>query len=244
MSIGIQRLRSDPQSFWLPRLGQLRPLCIGDTNWPMNDSGKRDYPAREALTDWSDERLVTGLKAGDDLAAETMVRTHSGWMLAVARRILKDDALAEDCVQEAFFNAFQKISDFEAQSRLKTWLHSIVVNQSLMKLRARKRYQEGVIDRLLPEFDQNACRIEGPWTYLAAPHEILEREETRQLVLSKISELPDSYRTVLLLRDIEEMTTREVARALRLTEENVKVRLHRARSALKKLLEPELRGLT
>jgi RNA polymerase sigma-70 factor (ECF subfamily) len=113
-----------------------------------------------------------------------------------------------------------------------------------MKLRSRDRRKESAIDPLLPEFDENACRIEEPWGRLATPEEILEREELRRGVLYKISQLPDDYRIILLLRDIEEMTTREVAVALELTETNVKVRLHRARSALKKLIEAELKGET
>lgn len=208
----------------------------------MNEFGKTVQPGKSVPTHWSDERLVSGLKAGDSQAAEALVRSHGGWMLSVSRRILSDEALAEDCVQEAFLKVFQKIGDFKLQSRLKTWLHRIIVNEALMKLRARNRRQEGVIDQLMPEYDDNSCRIEAPWSPMAEPHEILEREETRREVLLRISELPDSYRIVLLMRDIEELSTREVAQVLEISEENVKVRLHRARSALKRLLEPELRG--
>ena len=162
--------------------------------------------------------------------------------IAVARRIVADHALAEDCVQEAFVNAFGKIGEFEGRSSLKSWLHRIVVNQALMKLRSRRSRGEAPIDDLMPEFDENACRIEGPWQHLATPDEVLEREDRRAIVQAKIQDLPDSYRMVLQLRDIEELTTREVAEALGLSEANVKVRLHRARSALKKLLEPLLKG--
>jgi RNA polymerase sigma-70 factor (ECF subfamily) len=186
--------------------------------------------------------LVAALKAGDKGAAENFVRTHAPWMLAVAQRVTDDFALAEDCVQEAFINVFRKIGDFEERSSLKTWLHRIVVNQALMKLRARRNRKEAPIDELLPAFDTNACRIEGPWQYLATPEEVFEREDRRVLIHSKIKELPESYRIILQLRDIEELTTREVAEGLGLSEENVRVRLHRARSALKKLLEPILKG--
>ena len=186
--------------------------------------------------------LVAALEAGDKTAAEVLVRTHGPWMLAVARRVVGDSALAEDCVQEAFFNAFHKIRDFEERSSLKSWLHRIVVNQALMKLRARRNRNEAPIDELLPAFDANACRVEGSWQYLATPEEIFEREDRRALIHAKINELPESYRQILQLRDIEELTTRQVAEGLGLSETNVKVRLHRARSALKKLLEPVLKG--
>lgn len=190
----------------------------------------------------SDASLIEGLKAGEERAAEQFVRTHGGWMLAVARRIAGDTGLAEDCVQEAFLKALKSIESFEGRSSLKTWLHRIVVNQTLMKLRSRKSKAESPLDELLPAFDENACRIEEPWETQATPEEICERQDQRSLVQAKIKALPESYRLVLQLRDIEEMTTQEVAVALGLSEANVKVRLHRARSALKKLLEPLLKG--
>ena len=190
----------------------------------------------------SDRELIDGLRAGSERHAEQLVRTHAGWMRSLARRILRDDALADDCVQEAFLKAFRNIERFEGRSSLKTWLHRITVNEALMKLRSLKRLDERPIDDLLPEFDANACRIEAPWTCLATTEEIVERESTRALVVSKIGELPDSYRIILQLRDIEELTTSEVAEMLGISEANVKVRLHRARSALKKILEPLLRG--
>lgn len=190
----------------------------------------------------NDRELIDGLRAGGERHAKQLVRTHVGWMRSLARRILRDDALADDCVQEAFLKAFRNIERFEGRSSLKTWLHRITVNEALMKLRALKRLDEQPIDDLLPEFDANACRIEAPWIRLATTEEIVEQESTRALVLSKIGELPDSYRIILQLRDIEEMTTSEVAEMLGISEANVKVRLHRARSALKKILEPLLRG--
>ena len=186
--------------------------------------------------------MIAGLRTGDERAAERLVRDNIGRMRAVARRLLRDEGLADDCVQEAFIKAFRKIGDFEGRSSLKTWLHRITVNEALMKLRSMKRLDEQPIDHLLPEFDHNACRIEAPWPTLAGTEEIVERNSTRALVLSKIRELPDSYRIVVMLRDIEELETSEVAKMLGLSESNVKVRLHRARSALKKLLEPVLRG--
>ncbi len=176
------------------------------------------------------------------VTTERFVRNHAPWMLKVASRILRDDATAQDVVQEAFGNAFQKLSEFEGRSSLKTWLHRIVVNQALMKLRSRRRLREEPLDHLLPEFGSNACRIEQSWPQLLGAQEICEQKQLREIVRRKIDELPHDYRVVLLLRDIEEMTTSEVAEQLELSVSNVKVRLHRARSALKTLLEPVLRG--
>ena len=185
--------------------------------------------------------LIERLRTGCNRAAERLVRDHAGWMLSVARRYVKEDALAEDCVQEAFLSAFSNIDDFEGRSSLKTWLHRITVNAALMKLRSLRRHDSQSIDELLPEFDANDCRIEAPWHHMATPAELLERKDTRALIAAMIGELPDGYRIILLLRDIEGRSTTEVAELLGLSESNVKVRLHRARAALKKLLEPILR---
>lgn len=159
-------------------------------------------------------------------------------MLATARRILNDDAAAQDCVQEAFLNAFRSLERFEARSTLATWLTRITINAALMRLRSRTRRNEQSIDELGPEFDQNACRIEPHWLFPGDTDELLQRREIRELVRAKIAELPEQHRIVLMLRDIEELSTLEVAELLETTEGAVKTRLHRARAALKKLLEP------
>jgi len=200
-------------------------------------------PQRATVGNQSDgDDIVAGLRNGSATHAERFVRSNIAWMRAIARRILRDDALADDCVQEAFLKAFGKIDGFEGRSSLKTWLHRITVNEALMKLRVLKRLGEQSIDELMPEFDQSGCRIEAPWHSLASTEEIVEQASTRDLVLSKIRELPENYRIVLLLRDIEEMETAEVAKLLDISQSNVKVRLHRARAVLKRLLEPLLRG--
>ena len=173
---------------------------------------------------------------------EQLVRDNIGWMLVLAKRILRDRALAEDAVQDAFLDALRSLDTFEGRSSLKTWLHRITVNASLMKLRQLKRLGEQSIDEYLPEFDRYDCRIEAPWSNLARAEDMLENERLRALVSEKIAILPDAYRIVLQLRDIEEYDTGEVATLLDISTSNVKVRLHRARAALKKLLEPILRG--
>ena len=174
--------------------------------------------------------------------AEELVRGNIGWMLALAERLLRDRALAEDAVQDAFMDAFRGLDRFEGRSSLRTWLHRITVNACLTKLRQQKRRAEQPIDELLPEFDRHDCRIEAPWTYLTPVQDVLESEDLRARVASAIGDLPDSYRIVLQLRDIEGYSTIEAAKLLDISESNVKVRLHRARAALKRLLEPILRG--
>jgi RNA polymerase sigma-70 factor (ECF subfamily) len=117
-------------------------------------------------------------------------------------------------------------------------MHRIVVNEALMILRKKKRANEQSIDHLLPQFDSRGMRVPTPHAPCETSETALHSKQTTSIVRELISELPDAYRVVLHLRDIEEMTTAEVSERLDITEANVKVRLHRARSALKKLLEP------
>jgi RNA polymerase sigma-70 factor, ECF subfamily len=184
--------------------------------------------------------LLLQLRSGDQPATERFVREHAGWMLALAQRYVRDASLAEDCVQEAFLQAFRSIGEFEGRSALKSWLHRIVINTALMKLRSRRCALERPVDDILPHIDRDCCRMQASWADMATPHEMLERKEVRDLVVAKMMELPDSYRIVLLLRDIEGMSTEETARALTMTEGAVKVRLHRARAAFKALVAPVL----
>jgi RNA polymerase sigma-70 factor (ECF subfamily) len=180
--------------------------------------------------------LLAGLRAGREEAFETLVRTHSGRMLSVCRRILRNEEEAKDAVQEAFLSAFRAISSFEGTSKLGTWLHRIAVNASLMRLRSKKRRPEESIDELLPTFREDGHAKIEPRDFSPSALQKVETRETREFVRACIDRLPDIYRTVLLLRDIEEMDTSEAAAVVGVSENVLKVRLHRARHALRRLL--------
>jgi len=154
--------------------------------------------------------------------------------------LLRDEHEAEDAVQESFLAAFRSIGGFEGGAKLSTWLHRIVVNRSLMRLRSRRRHPEGAIDDLLPGFDDTGHHSVSVLGFAASADELLERRETRALVRHAIDQLPEIYRTVVVLRDVEELDTEEAADALGITTTAVKVRLHRARQALRTLLEGSL----
>jgi len=160
-------------------------------------------------------------------------------MLATARRFLHDEHDAQDAVQEAFASAFRALDKFNGDALFSTWLHRIVVNAALVQLRFRLRRGEQPIEPLMPRFDQDGEWIDEPATWTDATESILERRDSREMVRRCIERLPDKYRSVLLLRDIEELDTDETARSLATTANTVKVRLHRARQALKALLERE-----
>ena len=186
--------------------------------------------------------LLAGVRAGNEEACTALVRQYAGRMLAVARRFLRSEDDAADAVQDAFLSAFRSVGRFEGHSSLGTWLHRIVVNAALMKLRAQSRSQVVPIDDLLPTFDETGhhTRPVSRWDEQALTR--LSRDETKAQVRACIDQLPEGYRAVLLLRDIEGLSTEEAARVLGISPGAVKTRLHRARQALRTLLEPLLGG--
>lgn len=190
----------------------------------------------------SDAPLVARLRAGEEAAFAELVQTYSPRMLAVARRFLGNDDDAGDAVQDAFFSAVKALDKFEESAQLGTWLHRIVVNASLMKLRTKRRHPERPIEELLPAFSNDGHQRSAASHWPAVTDTAAVDRETRALVRRCIEELPESHRTVLLLRDIEERSTEETAEALGLTVSAVKTRLHRARLALRELLDPYMRG--
>ena len=179
--------------------------------------------------------LLAALRSGQEDAFERLVRTHSGRMLSVCRRILRNDEEAKDAVQEAFVSAFRGIGSFEGASQLGTWLHRIAVNASLMRLRSKKRRPEESLDDLLPGFTEDGHARNDPQDWSPSALQMVETRETREFVRGCIDRLPEMYRVVLLLRDIEELDTSEAAEVLGVSEGVVKVRLHRARHALRRL---------
>jgi RNA polymerase sigma-70 factor, ECF subfamily len=170
-----------------------------------------------------DAGFIAALRAGDDDAFETLVRARMPILLRTARTFLRSEEDARDAVQEAFVSLFRSIGSFEGTAQLSTWLHRILVNCCLMKLRTLRRHPEEVLDgeHITPRESAEAA---------------VERSETRRLVRASIDRLPPRYRAVVLLRDLEELSTRETAEALRTTSGAVKVRLFHARQALRDIL--------
>lgn len=189
----------------------------------------------------SDAALVPRLRRGEPEAFETLVRKETPRLLAVARRMLRNEEDARDAVQEAFVSVFRSLDAFEGSSQVSTWIHRITVNAALMKLRSRRRKPEESIEALLPTFLEDGHHARHPPEWGEDAEALLARRENREFVRACIDELPESYRTVLIVRDIEELDTEEAARVLGITENLVKVRLHRARQALRALLEPRFR---
>jgi RNA polymerase sigma-70 factor (ECF subfamily) len=185
--------------------------------------------------------LLARMQAGDGAAFEACVRTYAGRMVLVARRILGNEEDADDAVQDAFLSAFKGIGQFQGQAQLGTWLHRIVVNAALGRLRRRERHPEASIEALLPHFGEGEHQIDPPVPWVATPEKAVQSQEMCALVQRCIGQLPESYRIVLLLRDIEGLATEETATILNTSAAVVKTRLHRARQALRSLLDPHFR---
>jgi RNA polymerase sigma-70 factor (ECF subfamily) len=185
-----------------------------------------EYDAKVSdATAVSDESgLLARLRAGEDAAYEELVRLYGGRMFAAARRILASEDDAAEVVQEAFLSAFKAIDRFQGDSKIGTWLHRIAINAALMRLRSLKR-REGRIDDLLPSYTETGG-------FAAMPDQVRAR----------IDERPENYRVALLLRDIEEFTNEELAEALGVTVNAAKIRVHRARQALRTLLDSYVNG--
>ena len=180
--------------------------------------------------------LLQALRRKEEWAFEVMVRVYGGRLLSVARRYMPNEEDARDVVQSAYLNAFRALDRFEGASQLSTWLHRITVNTALMRLRTRRRKPEESIEDLLPRYQDDGHHVEEFSDWATPADQLLEREETRAVVRACIAELPERYRTVLMLRDIEALSTSDVAEMLAVTPTAVKVRLHRARQALATLL--------
>ena len=184
-----------------------------------------------------ESRLLDGLLAGDEGVFEGLVREQGPRLLAVCRRFLRNEEDARDALQDAFLSAHRSIRTFQRGSRLSTWLHRIAVNCCLMKLRSRRRKPEEPIEDLLPRFSGSGHQVPPSLAWKETAEDLLEQSETRRIVREAIDRLPESYRTILLMRDLEELSTAETARLLETSENAVKIRLHRARQALRELLD-------
>lgn len=184
------------------------------------------------LTVYQDDReLLAGLRQGEELACTCFMKWYAPSMTRLALRMVGDPDEAEGIIQESFITACAKMDSFRGESALRTWLHRIVVNTALMRLRKRRP------ERL--QIDPSDEGTQLPLMLVNNAEEPLEAVLDRELgdeLSQAIMQLPETLRTALVLRDLEELSTREAAEALGITESALKVRLHRARAALREKL--------
>ena len=181
----------------------------------------------------SDNALVESILAGDAFAFERMMRQHNRRLFRVARSILRDDAEAEDAVQDGYIEAHRALGRFRGESRLSTWLTRIVVNQAL----ARRRVRRSSIDA---EADLDTVPDHGDDDIPQTPETQAMRAELRRIIESSIDRLPETQRTVFILRAVEGLSVDETAAALSISAGNTKVRFLRARAQLREALGQRL----
>ncbi|ADB15943.1 RNA polymerase, sigma-24 subunit, ECF subfamily [Pirellula staleyi DSM 6068] len=205
-------------------------------------SSAKGFAVSRGDLDREPQQLARAIASGDRAASEQLVRQYGAQVLAVARRMLGRDDDAADALQDTFVAAARGLGNFRGEAELGTWLHRIAVNVCLMKLRKNRRRPTVSLDELLPHFDATGHHQGGVLAWKRSPLELLCSEESREQVRSCIDRLPDDFRSILLLRDLEELDTAETARILEISEGAVKTRLHRARAALRTLLTPLMKG--
>jgi len=194
--------------------------------------------------------LVERLRAGDEAAFGALVARHYGTMLAVAQTYVKDRAVAEEVVQEAWLGVINGLDRFEGRSSLKTWIVSILVNQA--KTRGVREARSVPFSSLAPEGDEPAVdpdRFRGreesyaghwrvfPGTWGRSAAVAVQDRETLRVVMRAIAELPATQQTVIRMRDVEGYSSEEVCATLDVSEANQRVLLHRARSRVRAALE-------
>lgn len=178
----------------------------------------------------SEEKLIAAAQKGDKKAISQLVNKYSPRIYAIAFRLMQNEEDAEDVLQETFIIMIKKLNTFQGKSTLYTWLYRVATNVALGKLRKKKNIDDSVsFDKI--EFD-NLKPIEGA-TWPDDIEEEFNTEEFRKCLDRAMNELPDHYRTVFILRDLEGHSTRDTAKILEISEANVKVRLMRARLFLR-----------
>jgi len=182
----------------------------------------------------ADDALLARIRAGDRSACAECVERHAAGLYRLALRLMRDEAEAEDVVQETFLNAFKAIDSFDGRSKLSTWLYRIAYNAALMRLRRWQPATVSVDEPVLSQDGDEMPRQLFDWCCL--PEQDFETGEARAELEAAIQELPEKLKMVFILRELEGLSTEETASALGLSLEAVKTRLHRARLWLRERL--------
>jgi RNA polymerase sigma-70 factor (ECF subfamily) len=197
---------------------------------------------RQQMSILSDADLVPLAKMGDEPAIRTIVQRHNQRLFRTARAIVRNDAEAEDVVQAAYVKAFTNLATFRGDAQLSTWLTRITLNEALSRVRARKN-TTGLEEIEMQTTARCGEVLQFP-SFLSAtdPETELARSQARHLLENAVDELPDDFRAVFVLRDIEGMSTDEAASYLGIRPETAKSRLHRARKMMRQSIEKQLSG--
>lgn len=186
--------------------------------------------------------MIASILAGQTQLFHELIRPHERAVYRMALSYMKNEADAEDVAQEAFLKAFRNLSTFRSESKFSTWLISITLNEARNRLRRNATMPTDSIDATPEEGGSVTPALLRDWREV--PSEALERAEVKQMLQRAVASLPEIYRCVFVMRDMEELSVNETAEALSISVPSVKVRLHRARLMLQKQLVPELKSVT
>jgi RNA polymerase sigma-70 factor (ECF subfamily) len=190
-------------------------------------------------TDAPDAELAARAGRGDTSAFEALMRRHNRTLFRTARAILRDDAEAEDALQEAYLQAYRALPGFRSEARLGTWLVRIVANEALMRLRRQTRRAQ-IVPMQSADATPGLEEVSDTSMDKDRPESTAERAQVRRLLESQIDALPDAYRTVFMLRAVEELSVEETAAVLGIPEATVRTRFFRARSLLREALAQKI----
>ncbi len=196
--------------------------------------------SKTAIKDLPDTEIARLIALGDRDAFELLMRRNNQTLYRTARSILKDDAEAEDAVQEAYILAYRAIGAFRGEAKLSTWLIRIVANEAIARSRQRNRRAEIIQLSGEPELDADAAEVNMNEATPEQPEHAALRAESRRLLEAKIDALPDAFRTVFVLRALEELTVEETAATLGIPEATVRTRYFRAKGLLREALAREI----
>lgn len=191
-------------------------------------------------TETLDVDLAGRIARRDPAAFETLMRRHNGKLFRIARAILKDDAEAEDALQDAYLDAYRHIQEFRGGAQLVTWLTRIVINQALARLRKQKRDRVVVSFSSRPAEEGSGTQIDVPDERGESPTSATLRSEVRRMLERRIDQLPIAFRTVFVMREVEDMSVQETAECLNIPAATVRTRLFRARALLREGLARDM----
>jgi RNA polymerase sigma-70 factor, ECF subfamily len=197
---------------------------------------------RGASEDRQEAALIALILAGERERFHELIRPYERQLYLTAFSLVKNETEAEDIVQEAVLKAYRKLASFRGDAKFSTWITAITLNEARLRLRNAKRTQFDSFDDQTAENGDYTPAALTDWREI--PLEALERMELRCLLHDAISELPDTYRQVVVLRDLEEFSVQDTADVLGISGTLVKVRLHRAHMMLQKKLVPELQSMS
>ena len=188
-------------------------------------------PLPSAPSPLSDAELVQRIRAGEPQLFELVMRRHNTRLYRTVRSLLRDEAEAEDAMQDAYVHAFTHLDGFRAEARLSTWLTRIALNEALMRLRRRGRFLD--LAAQPGSDDEETPAMHEPDSPLPSPEQQAQTGELRVLLEGSVDALPPASRAAFVLRDVEGLSTEEAAQCLGISEESVRTRLHRARALLR-----------